>query len=207
MGAASAPFHPSQLSPNVWFDADDNALIASWMNAFNKECNFLWSGRPYIIKKTHPKARGAVHATDFVPAASSISPDNAAGAYAADNALVSKPTTFQVIWGAKKYPQNEVKNAELTYHQKMMQGIEVYREGAGQAPSADTTRCIFGMNLEKVSGDLDGMGASSRSGEGIQVVISNAGTEDGSIIASKAYCLLTYTSKIELRTGSVRQQD
>ena len=112
-----------------------------------------------------------------------------------------------MIWGAKKYPQNEVKNAELTYHQKMMQGIEVYREGAGQAPSADTTRCIFGMNLEKVSGDLDGMGASSRSGEGIQVVISNAGTEDGSIIASKAYCLLTYTSKIELRTGSVRQQD
>ncbi len=89
----------------------------------------------------------------------------------------------------------------------MMQGIEVYREGAGMAPSADTTRCIFGMNLEKVSGDLDGMGASSRAGEGIQVVITSAGTEDGSIIASKAFCLLTYTSKIELRTGSVRQQD
>ena len=89
----------------------------------------------------------------------------------------------------------------------MMQGIEVYREGAGQAPSADTTRCLFAMNLEKVSGDLDGMGASSRSGEGIQVVISSAGTEDGNLIASKAYCLLTYTQKIELRTGSVRTKD
>ena len=130
-----------------------------------------------------------------------------ANAVKADAALVTKPTTFQVIWGAKRYPQQEIKNGEITKSQKEMQGIEVYREGAGQAPSADTTRCIFGMNLEKVSGDLDGMGASSRSGEGIQVVISNAGTEDGLIIASKAYCLLTYTSKIELRTGSVRQQD
>ena len=88
----------------------------------------------------------------------------------------------------------------------MMQGIEVYREGAGQQPSADTTRCIFGMNLEKTSGDLDGMGASSRSGEGIQVVITSAGTEDGHLIASKAYCLMTYTQKIEIRTGSVRSQ-
>ena len=52
--------------------ADGNKLVASWMNAFNKECNFLWSGRPYIIKKCHPKARGAVNATTFVPAATSI---------------------------------------------------------------------------------------------------------------------------------------
>ena len=109
--------------------------------------------------------------------------------------------------GCEKYPQNEIKNGELTYHQKMMQGIEVYREGAGQAPSADTTRALFAMNLEKVSGDLDGMGASSRSGEGIQIVISSAGTEDGNLIASKAFCLLTYTQKIELRTGSVRTKD
>ena len=63
------------------------------------------------------------------------------------------------------------------------------------------------MSLEKVNvGDIDGFGASSLSGEGIQVVIENAGTEDGHLIASKAYCLLTYTSKIELRTGSVRIQ-
>ena len=38
------------------------------------------------------------------------------------------------------------------------------------------------------------------------VVIENAGTEDGHLLASMAYCLLTYTSKIELRTGSVRIQ-
>ena len=114
-----------------------------------------------VLKNSPSSDCGAVHATDFVPAATDPYTDDTASAHKADNALVDKPTTFQVIWGAKKYPQNEVKNAELTYHQKMMQGIEVYREGVGQAPSADTTRCIFGMNLEKVSGDLDGMGASS----------------------------------------------
>ena len=132
---------------------------------------------------------------------------HAENAILADNALVTKPTTFQVIWGAKRYRQQAISNGQLTNAQKEMQGIEVYREGAGQAPSADTTRQLFSMSPEKVNvGDIDGFGASSRSGEGIQVVIENAGTEDGHLLASKAYCLLTYTSKIELRTGSVRIQ-
>ncbi len=86
-----------------------------------------------------------------------------------------------------------------------MQGIEVHREGAGQQPSADTTRSLFSLSLEKVNvGDIDGMGASSRPGEGIQVVIGSCGTEDGDLIASKAYCLLTNTSKLEIHTGSCR---
>ena len=48
------------------------------------------------------------------------------------------------------------------------------------------------------------MGASSRSGEGIAVVMESAGSEDGSILPSKCFMLLEYTQKIEIRTGSVR---
>ena len=58
-----------------------------------------------------------------------------------------------------------------------------------------------------LNGDLDGMGASSRSGEGITVVLNNAGTEDGTIIAEKIYCTLFYIQKLEVRTGSVRVMD
>ncbi len=61
------------------------------------------------------------------------------------------------------------------------------------------------MNLEKVSANLDGMGANSRSGESIQVVLANAGND--AIYASRAYCLLQYTQKLEVRTGSVRAMD
>ena len=63
------------------------------------------------------------------------------------------------------------------------------------------------MDLEKVSANLDGMGASSRAGESIQVVFEHAGTD--TIYASKAFCVLTYTQKLELRklvrrTGGVK---
>ena len=44
------------------------------------------------------------------------------------------------------------------------------------------------------------------SGEGITVVMSSAGSEDGSILPSKCFMLLEYTQKIELRTGSVREE-
>ncbi len=60
-----------------------------------------------------------------------------ANAPASDNAVVTaahNPPGHLVL---EKYPQNEIRNGELTYHQQMMQGIEVCREGAGQAPSAD----------------------------------------------------------------------
>ena len=50
-----------------------------------------------------------------------------------------------------------------------------------------------------------GMGASSRAGESIQAVFEHAGTD--TIYASKAYCLLQYTQKLEVRTGSVRTMD
>ncbi len=41
------------------------------------------------------------------------------------------------------------------------------------------------------------------SGEGCTLVLNNAGTEDGTIIAEKIYCTLIYTQKLEVRTGSV----
>ena len=44
------------------------------------------------------------------------------------------------------------------------------------------------------------------SGEGITAVFEQAGTPDGSIIASKCFMLLEYTQKIEVRTGSVREK-
>ena len=76
------------------------------------------------------------------------------------------------------------------------------------ASSEHTTRKVFSLTLEKVlNADLDGMGASSRSGEGITIVMNSAGTEDGSIIASKIFCTMMYTQKIEVRTGSVRVMD
>ena len=91
---------------------------------------------------------------------------------------------------------------------KKAAGISQFREGMGQAESASTTRKIFSISLEKIlNGDLDGMGASSRSGEGITVLLSNAGTEDGTIIAEKIYCIVFYTQKLEVRTGSIRVMD
>ena len=91
--------------------------------------------------------------------------------------------------------------------QKQAQGLSSYREGAGQAESDPTIRKVFAMDLEKVSANLDGMGASSRAGESIQVVFEHAGTD--TIYASKAFCVLTYTQKLELRklvrrTGGVK---
>ena len=115
------------------------------------------------------------------------------------------PTTFQIIWGAKRYPQQEAKGGELITMQKYAQGLTSYREGAGQAESDPTIRKVFAMNLEKVNANLDGMGASSRSGESIQVVFSHAGTD--TIFASKAFCVLQYTQKLEIRTGSIRTMD
>ena len=106
-------------------DAGDNALVASWVKAFCKESNFLWSGKDYIIKKCQPGFRGAVGANG-VPAATGTFADDAAGliaAIAADNALMLNPTTFQVIWGAKRYPQNELKNAETVMQAKLAAGI------------------------------------------------------------------------------------
>ena len=48
------------------------------------------------------------------------------------------------------------------------------------------------------------MGASSRSGEGITAVFEQAGSPDGSIIASKVFMLLEHTQKIEVRKIFVR---
>ena len=61
------------------------------------------------------------------------------------------------------------------------------------------------MNLEKMSADLDGQGASSRSGESIQVIFKDLGTD--LLFPVRAYMLIQYTQKIEVRTGSVRTLD
>ncbi len=87
----------------------------------------------------------------------------------------------------------------------MALGTNSYREGWGQQESFDTTKQIFMMDLEKVSANLDGMGASSRSGESIQVIFENAGTD--TLFASRCYCLMQYNQKIEVRTGVVRCLD
>ena len=123
----------------------------------------------------------------------------------ADKALADNPTTFQVIWGAKKYPETEIKDGELTYHEKQALGTTSYREGFGQAESHNLTKRMFAINLEKVSADLDGMGASARSGESIQVVFRNLGTD--SIFPARCYCLMQYTQKVQVRVGSVRTLD
>jgi len=127
---------------------------------------------------------------------------------AADNALLLNPTRFNILWGAKRFPNAPASDGELQHYQAESLGISSYREGAGQAESAETTRKVFSVSLESISGTgLDGMGSSSRSGEGITCVFTGAGTEDGSIIASKCFMLLEFTQKIELRTGSVRSMD
>ena len=183
-------------------NGDDNAVIASFMRAFNKEANFLWSGREYIIKKTHPERRGQV-AANGVPAQSVAVATNAQ-AYALDNQLASKPTSFLVQFGAKRYPSVEISNAETVMQAKNAAGITTFREGMGQMESASTTRKVWSLSFEKIlNGNLDGMGASSRSGEGCTVVMSAAGTEDGSIVAEKIYVTLFYSQKLEIRTGSV----
>ena len=132
---------------------------------------------------------------------------DAASAIAQDNVLRNKPVSFQIIWGAKQYPQIAAKEGELKHYESDALGLTSFREGAGQQESA-ISRKVFSMGLESVSGTgLDGMGASSRSGEGITVVMPNCGTETGSIKCSQIYLLLEYTQKIELRTGTVRSMD
>ena len=126
----------------------------------------------------------------------------------ADIALMQQPTKFTIYWGAARYPQNGMIEGEGQHYQAESLGISSYREGAGNAESADTTRKVFSISLSSISGSgLDGMGASSRSGEGITVVMESAGSEDGSILPSKCFMLLEYLQKIELRTGSVRTMD
>ena len=90
-------------------------------------------------------------------------------------------------------------------HEKMALGTSSYRSGFGQSESQDLTKKIFAMNLEKVSADLDGMGASSRSGESIQVIFKDLGTD--TLHPARAYMLVQYTQKIEVRTGVVRTLD
>ena len=129
-------------------DPADSILIASWMQAFCKQCNFLWSGKDFIVRKCQPGFRGAVGANG-VPAATGTFANDAAGltaAIAADNALMQNPTTFQVIWSAKGIPpQQEAKGGELITMQKYAQGLTSYREGAGQAESENTIRKVFAM--------------------------------------------------------------
>ena len=206
----TAPFaHPLEIDDGAGQHTQDE-LIASYHQAFLKECNFLWSGRSYIVKKTAPTYRGAV-AADGVTLANPgiVAPiGNQAGNTAADNALLLNPTRFNILWGAKRFPNAPASDGELQHYQAEALGLSSYREGAGQAESADTTRKVFSVSLESISGTgLDGMGSSSRSGEGITCVFSGAGTEDGTIIASKCFMLLEFTQKIELRTGSVRSMD
>ena len=96
---------------------------------------------------------------------------------------------------------------EDQHYQAESLGISSYREGAGNQESSETTRKIYSISLASVAGTgLDGMGASSRSGEGITAVFEQAGTPDGNIIASKVFMLLEFTQKIEVRTGSVREK-
>ena len=83
--------------------------------------------------------------------------------------------------------------------QKYAQGLTSYREGAQRAESDSTIRKVCAMHLQKVNANLDGMGASSRSGESIQVVFSHAGTD--TIYASKAFCVLQYTQNSKFVLG------
>ena len=72
-------------------------------------------------------------------------------------------TKFTIHWGAARYPQNGMVEGEGQHYQAESLGISSYREGAGNAESAETTRKVFSISLSSVSGTgLDGMGASSR---------------------------------------------
>ena len=174
-----------------------------------RECNFLWGAKTYILKKASPTYRGSVDPTTGTTlAAPNILTPLATQAEntLADNALMSQPTKFTIHWGAARYPQNGMVEGEGQHYQAESLGISSYREGAGNAESADTTRRVFSISLSSVaSTGLDGMGASSRSGEGITAVFEQAGVND--IIASKVFMVLEYTQKLELRTGVVRTMD
>ena len=147
--------------------------------------------------------RGAIDAVTGVTADTGAM--NLAQSIAADKALSDNPTTFQLMIGAKKYPEQDIKEGELVMHEKMALGTSSYRSGFGQSESQDLTKKIFAMNLEKISCDLDGAGASSRSGESIQVIFKDLGTDQ--IFPVRAYMLIQYTQKLECRTGVIRILD
>ena len=181
----------------------DNIYLTQWAKAFLKEVNFLFPGRNWILKKTVAAKRGAINAATGVPADTGAR--TLAQSIADDKALTDNPTTFQLMIGAKKYPEQDIKQGELVMHEKQALGTSSYRSGFGQSESQDLTKKIFAMNLEKISADLDGAGASSRSGESIQVIFKDLGTDR--LFPVRAYMLIQYTQKIEVRTGVVRTLD
>ena len=96
---------------------------------------------------------------------------------AGDKALSDNSTTFQLMIGAKKYPEQDIKQGELVMHEKHALWRSAYRSGFGQSESQDLTKKIFVKSLEKASAFLYGQGASSRSGESIQVIFKDLGTD------------------------------
>ena len=192
---------------------ESDALVAGWCKAFLKEANFLINPHEYILRKCQPGKRG------FVTGDGTVSPSMAVDAngrpivtmntaIAADQSLRQKPVTFQIIWGAKHIPQEAAKDGEQKHYEQDALGLASFHEGAGQAESSNTTRKVFSISLESMSGTgLDAMGSSSRSGKGLTVSMPNCGTDTGSIKCSQIYLLLEYTQKIELRTGTVRSMD
>ena len=129
-------------------------------------------------------------------------------AIAADQSLRQKPVTFQILWGARHIPQEPAKDGEQKHYEQDALGLANFHEGTGQAESSNTTRKVFSISLESMSGTgLDAMGSSSRSGEGITISMPNCGTDSGTIKMSKIFLLLEHTVKMELRTGSVRLMD
>ena len=157
----TAPFaHPVETANGAGDHAEDE-LIAAYHQAFLKECNFLWSGRSYIVKKTTPTYRGPVQANGVTTWNAGLTAPigTQAANTAGDNALVLNPTRFNILWGAKRFPNAPASDGELQHYAAESLGISSYREGAGQAESADTVRKVFSVSLESISGTgLDGMG-------------------------------------------------
>ena len=192
---------------------ESDALMAGWCKAFLKECNFLINPREYILRKCQPGKRGTVLADGTIMPSMATDANGRPivtvnTATAADQSLRQKPVTFQIIWGAKHIPQEAAKDGEQKHYEQDALGLASFHEGAGQAESSNTTRKVFSISLESMSGTgLDAMGSSSRSGEGITISMPNCGTDTGTIRCTKIYLLLEHTCKLELRTGSVRLMD
>ena len=95
----TAPFaHPLETADGAGAHAQDE-LIAAYHQAFLKECNFLWSGRSYIVRKCAPTYRGPVGAdgvTTWNPGLTTPIGNQGANT-AADNALLLNPTRFNIL--------------------------------------------------------------------------------------------------------------
>ena len=150
------------MAPNE--DQADNTYLQNFLQAFSSEANYFFGGTEEVLARVSPEWRGPLDANGR-PTATAMA--DAAAAHVKDKELSDAPTTFRIEIGSKRIPEVEIAQGELTYHNKMTQGVEALREGFSSPASFSVGKRIYSLNLEKYVAGLAEAGLSTRGSEQI----------------------------------------